>query len=342
VKRYASMEKKSKAQKGTNKNANRNYRTFQKVLTKTYKAKDQMKVESEQKKLAKGSMVKVTEMRTKFSAKSRPRPRQKGQEHPEVPEIKRCTSWSHGGSCLSFSVRSAFFMLVGCFFFAVGYRFYRPCLFLGGFSFASTVVFAASYSISEILAYFLAVVLGTLFGIITLYLYPLGVFILGVNWGVTLALLSYGLVFHTWGAHMVASSFILWILLIVCALVVGVVTILVHRHNESSSGYSCSKMVIFSKTSWVGAYMFIRGVGAAFGGYPFELKMGQMHHSMPSSYYTYAGLTVALAVLATCFQLYFTHWDHCGCPDRGTTEEEDTLISGAAAKGVPAESNVLN
>jgi len=217
-------------------------------------------------------------------------------------------------------------MVLGCFFFALGYRFYKPCLFLGGFSFGSVVMFAATYSISETLAYILAVILGTLFGITTLYLYPLGVFILGVNWGVTLALLSYGLVFH-----MVASNYLLWILLSGCAATVGVLVILMHRHTESSSGYSCSKILIFSKTSWVGAYMFIRGVGAAAGGFPFELTMGEMPHSMPSSYYIYAGLTIALALLASFVQVWFTHWDHCGCPDR-SADEEDTLIRGVEAK----------
>ena len=172
-----------------------------------------------------------------------------------------CTSWSHEPACVPFSVSSLFFMLVGCVFFAVGYRFYKPCIFLGGFLFASVVTFVATSSTSESLAYILAVVLGTIFGTITLYLYPLGVFILGVNWGVTLVLLFYGLVFHT-----IANSYLLWILLVICPLTVGMLASRAHRHKESSSGYTYSKILIFSKTSWVGAYMFIRGVGAAVGG----------------------------------------------------------------------------
>jgi len=212
-----------------------------------------------------------------------------------------------------------FWLFIGIFLASLGYRFYKPSLFLGGFTLGSVFTCVLCGDFTGVLRYLIGTMVGLVVGGIALYLYPFGIFVLGFNWGVCLAFLLNGLfIAAVFGAH---SNTALWVLITLLGGGLACLVLLVHRHKESASPWSAPKFLIISKTSWVGAYLIMRAIGRFMGDYPYELHITHMLE-VPDSYLIYAGLTILLALIGTFVQMTFTHWDHCGCPDRRNADKE--------------------
>merc|ERR1711985_81602 len=76
-------------------------------------------------------------------------------------------------------------MLVGMILLLFGYRFYKPTLFLGGFTFCAVLTFQlVSQGYSPFTTYGSATSAGIIGGTVAVYLYPLGVFVIGSLWGI--------------------------------------------------------------------------------------------------------------------------------------------------------------
>merc|ERR1712227_890902 len=194
-----------------------------------------------------------------------------------------------------------------------------PSLFLGGFTLGSVFTSVLCGDFTGVLRYLIGTMVGLVVGGIALYLYPFGIFVLGFNWGVSLAFLINGLLIAAvLSAH---SNTALWVLITLLGGGLACLVLLVHRHKESESPWSAPKFLIISKTSWVGAYLTTRAIGRFMGDYPYELHITHMFE-VPDSYLIYAGLTILLALVGTFIQMTFTHWDHCGCPDRRGADKE--------------------
>ena len=70
-----------------------------------------------------------------------------------------------------------------------GYRFYKPCVFFGGFILGAVITYTYCVSTSHVTAYGAGLCAGVIFGTLAIMFYSLGVFFLGALWGITLALI---------------------------------------------------------------------------------------------------------------------------------------------------------
>lgn len=229
-------------------------------------------------------------------------------------------------SLIKTMVDDALFLVPGIFYLCVGYRFFRPSMFLAGFTFASTAVFAACYGADtdmESAGYIFGTIAGSAFGFVCLYVYPLGVFILGANWGVVMAFIINGLFLVPGTAN---TS--LWILIVLFGLFGGGLAANRHHHTSTESGFRLGKFVIFSETAWVGSYMTIRSIAALTDkdGWPYELTAYE-ELDISESYQDWLMTTIVFALLGTCLQLFITHWEHCGCSAADWDESKEATLA---------------
>lgn len=221
----------------------------------------------------------------------------------------------------SFDARGLAFIPMGVFFNGFGYRFYRPAKFVGGFMFASTLLYLALLTAAgDTTASLVGSLLGVVFGIISLYIYPLGVFILGANWGVVMVLMLFGAV--------ILPGIVLGLMLAMLGLFCGILVLYNHPHKETDDAFTLPKILICCKTAYVGAYLFFRGIGMLAGDFPPEFDTYEMAH-LPESYFTYICGSFGLGLVGTLLQLRFTHWENCGCikQDGDLSAEEKPLTS---------------
>merc|ERR1712188_291521 len=204
-------------------------------------------------------------------------------------------------------------VLVGLILLLFGYRFYKPTLFLGGFTFCGAMTFElVSQAYSPFTTYGSAVSAGIIGGTIAVYAYPLGVFTIGGLWGISLTLLLNGLFLSRVGYVMGQSNVLLWIAGCILGPLFGALALVVHRHKENDSATHPRKVVIFGKTATTGAYMFVRSVAALAGDFPAEMSMAKTV-SLPATYYVCAVSILVLALLGVFIQMRYTHFEHCGC-----------------------------
>jgi len=216
-------------------------------------------------------------------------------------------------------------IVVGFLLLFFGYRFYKPTLFLGGFTFAAMFTFELCLHLSHTAAYGAGAAAGIIGGTLSVYIYPLGVFVLGALWGTVLSLILNGFFISRIGYVVCQCNTILWIVMPFFAVLFGLFTIVVHRHRENDAAWHPRKLVIFSKTSWTGAYMLMRGIGHFTGNMPEEQDLAKMV-SPVTSFYGMMGGVILLALLGTWIQMRYTHFEHCGCDD---SEYQESLVEQA-------------
>lgn len=222
---------------------------------------------------------------------------------------------------------AALFAVIGFITLLFGYRFYMPVLWMGGLVFGVVGTDFICFEYDEPEAAWVVPLVGIIFATLCLLLYRLGTFILGANWGVAMALLLNGVLI----APHEENNLALGVTAAVFAIVFGCATTCYHQHRPTDNACGLPKVLIFAKTSWAGAYMLLWGAGHLVGDYPNELELSTME-SIPSVYYTYVGVTCAVAVLAFLVQMRFTHWPKCGRDASG--EEVEQAVTAAESQAL--------
>merc|ERR1711935_591752 len=100
-----------------------------------------------------------------------------------------------------------------------------------------------------------------------------------------------------------------------------------HYHKASDSAAKIAKVLIFTKTSVVGAYLTMRYVGGHlqgrpitggdYGGFPYE----PVPYPQPANAWIYMCLVVLLSMLGVAVQMQLTHKDHCGLGEDKANDE---------------------
>jgi len=231
-------------------------------------------------------------------------------------------------------------MMVGWCLLFFGYRFYKPTLFMGGFSFAAMFTFELCLQFSHTAAYGAGAAAGFIGGTLAVYVYPLGVFLLGALWGTVLSFILNGFFLSRVDYVLCKCNTLFWIVLPVFAIIFGLFTYVVHRHRENDVAWHPRKLVIFSKTAWTGAYMFMRGVGHFTGDIPEETKLAEMVSPSPW-YYWYLLSVVVLALAGTWIQMRFTHYEHCGCDEMEYGEQMQEIYDRETLFSDQQKSNIV-
>lgn len=207
-----------------------------------------------------------------------------------------------------------------------GYRFYMPMLFVGGFVFAAvgTDYICWSNGLSDTHSAWVVPVTAILFGGLCVLVYQLGCFILGANFGVAIALLLNGILISNFENDNVG----LGVTAAVFGVLLGFLVVCNHHHLPEHNPCGIQKVLIFLKTSTVGAYLLVRGMAYIWdyahdtpNDYPFELDLVKMS-SIPTSYHVYVGVTAIMAILGALVQMRFTHLGDCGLFGREEEEAE--------------------
>jgi hypothetical protein len=252
--------------------------------------------------------------------KEEPKPKPK-PVHVHVPAYHGPYEWQYTQEGYA-----ALFMVIGLITLVFGYRFYMPVIFMGGLVFGILATDFICHEYDEPQAEWVVPLVGIIFAILCLFLYRLGTFVLGVNWGVAMALLLNGVLIAPYEEDNLA----LGVTAAAFAVVFGMATMLYHQHRPSDNACGLPKVLIFAKTSWAGAYLCIWGAGHLAGDYPNELKLSTME-SIPMAYYTYVGVTCAVAIVAFLLQMRFTHWPKCG---REAAEEVEQAVTAAESQAL--------
>jgi len=203
---------------------------------------------------------------------------------------------------------SILFLLIGLVSLFAGYRFYMAMLFVGGFVLTAVITDYVSQfnGLPQSTCLWVVPVTALLFAVMTILIYQLGVFILGALWGVVLALLLNGLLFG-WVMH---SNIAIEVVMLLSAIVMGVLCSHYHHHSAYDPDFCLCKVLIYSKTATIGAYMILRAVGFMAGGasaaFPFELDLALMSQK-PYGLVGYMFGTIVLALVGILVQAKYTH-----------------------------------
>jgi chemotaxis protein histidine kinase CheA len=224
------------------------------------------------------------------------------------------------------SAYSILFVVLGTLFVLFGYRFYMPMLFFGGFiSFVYITDFLCWYNhFSHSDSIWLVPIVGIIMGVLCMFVYRLGCFTLGAAWGAVNALLLNGILF----GQVMHDNISLQVIMPLSIIFFGIICSMYHHHSPLDNECGLRKMLIFSKTSFIGSYIFLRGCGHIIGDYPFELDL--VHGEIPSSYDYYLVGTIFLALFGILLQMRFTHKGDCGLlteNENATAEEQKPLVS---------------
>jgi len=220
------------------------------------------------------------------------------------------------------SAYSILFVVLGTLFVLFGYRFYMPMLFFGGFiSFVYITDFLCWYNhFSHSDSIWLVPIVGIIMGVLCMFVYRLGCFTLGAAWGAVNALLLNGILF----GRVMHDNISLQVIMPLSMILFGIICSMYHHHSPLDNECGLRKMLIFSKTSFIGSYIFLRGCGHIIGDYPFELDLVQ--GEIPSSYDYYLVGTIFLALFGILLQMRFTHKGDCGLLENVTAEEQKPLV----------------
>lgn len=222
-------------------------------------------------------------------------------------------------------------VFVGLVLLLFGYRFYKPALFLGGFTLAAVVTFQlVSQSYSPFTTYGASICSGIIAGTVVVFFYAIGVFVLGGLWGIVIALLLNGLFLSRISYVMCECNTLLWMVTSIFAILFGLLAIVVHRHKENDTASHPRKIVIFGKTATTGAYLLVRSIAHIADAFPDEFTMSQ-EKSLPPNYYVAALSIIALSLVGGYIQMRYTHFEHCGCGEEyerlDQAERADPIIS---------------
>jgi len=225
---------------------------------------------------------------------------------------------------------------VGFLLLLFGYRFYKPALFLGGFTLAAVITFQlVSQSYSPFTTYGAAICSGIIAGTVVVFFYAVGVFVLGSIWGIVIALLLNGLFLSRISYVICECDTLLWMAISILSILFGLLAIVVHRHKENDTASHPRKIVIFGKTATTGAYMLVRSIAHMAGEFPDEFTMSQ-EKSLSPNYYVAAVSIIVLSVIGGFIQMRYTHFEHCGCGEEyerlDQADRTDPIISTSTIK----------
>ena len=186
-------------------------------------------------------------------------------------------------------------IIIGLFFLVLGSCFTKISVFLIS---AITIVFIIllilysfilSFSTPEWVGWIIlpvSVIIGVIAGFFLASFLKLGTFVIGAWFGATLAMI----LFEMFVYKISSKEFVLWIMISLLGLIIGILAL------------KFLKTILIIGTSFIGAFMVVRGVSFYIGGYPneFELyneiQVGNIDN-VPYTFYIYAAFIVILAVI---------------------------------------------
>ncbi|RHY25430.1 hypothetical protein DYB32_008315 [Aphanomyces invadans] len=182
-----------------------------------------------------------------------------------------------------------------------GYRLIRPAVFLAGFAIGSIVCFIASERIFREKTYvetacWIAFALGGfILGLLVVWLYKVGIFLVGAFAGLLLATQL-----HTSFGYAIYPSdpqVVLIIFLVVFGLICGIVAVKIERP------------FLIVATAWAGAVTGVWGIGFFAGHYPNTANLkehadakGDWHVNVPDEWWGYLAGSIVLALLGMYVQ----------------------------------------
>lgn len=176
------------------------------------------------------------------------------------------------------------FMVIGAFYTVFGLKLLRPTLFIIGTLTTMAALLFLFYvlilpnNVDQWAGWVIlacSAILGLIVGFFAAKLVRIGAFFLGAWAGAAVGLLLSNMAFYK-----IDSEVVLWVLVILLALVVGLLSIVLFN-----------PIVIFS-TSFLGGYLLMRGLSLVAGGYPNELTVYERIRdgdldSVPATFYIY-------------------------------------------------------
>ena len=166
-------------------------------------------------------------------------------------------------------------------------------------------------------------------GTLAVGVYHMGVFFLGALWGVVNASLLHTLLLSRLSYSLCECNDILWGLSLASAITCGTVAVFAHDHAQDSPPSDPRKMLIFLQTSFVGAYLVVKGLSQAAGHPMLELGVGTSDAAgLIQEQQLLALMVAALALAGTGVQRRWTHLEHCGI-------EEPYRYDGLSQEGDP-------
>jgi len=125
------------------------------------------------------------------------------------------------------------FLLIGFCLCILGYRLYKPSQAMAGFIFAAAISFQLCFQLDTLYAYTISCVAGIVCAALCVIIYPLGVFILGANFGVVIALMLNGICF----SRVFDDNTALWVVLSILGVATGLLVGFIHKHKATADAF---------------------------------------------------------------------------------------------------------
>jgi hypothetical protein len=187
--------------------------------------------------------------------------------------------WSTAASGWSPAAINAILFCIGALWWFCGYRLFKATLFTAGFLCGGSFVYGTAFRVisdnhlpnETRWAFIAACIVGVLFGILAVWLFKAGLFLIGAGFGVL-----FGSVLNATflssivpAAHATNVGYAVMALL---GLAFGLIMIFVVQ-----------KPFLIFETSWVGAYLMLKAVGFYAGGFPnaFDMDEYLLPHILP-------------------------------------------------------------
>eukprot|EP00658_Telonema_sp_P-2_P023406 TRINITY_DN19376_c0_g1_i3.p1 TRINITY_DN19376_c0_g1~~TRINITY_DN19376_c0_g1_i3.p1 ORF type:complete len:254 (-),score=57.47 TRINITY_DN19376_c0_g1_i3:382-1143(-) len=221
--------------------------------------------------------------------------------------------------------------VAGLFMGLLGYRCYRPCLFVSGYLLGGAAAYHLAHREDEFEHTAIAFAAGVVCGFWTSNCYPIGVTALGFIWGCSAVLVANPIAISRIGHAFGLANTLFWAAIIVVGGICAVVSLIAHQHHPEVDPTHPRKLLIFVKTAMPGAYLLSKGACALAGMHQIaELDMSQ-HSTLPAGNYLRSVLAIGFGVAFAGAQLLFTHKEQCGWGEMELgdldTEEQKRLVA---------------
>jgi len=159
-------------------------------------------------------------------------------------------------------------------------------------------------------------------GTLAVAIYHIGVFFLGFLWGIVNALLLNFLFLSRLSYSMREGNDLLWGVSLASAVTCGTLAVFAHDHTQDAPRGHPRKVLIFLQTSFVGAYLVVKGLAHAAGHPLRELTVGTSSAEGMFQEQQFLALgIVVLGLLGSAVQMHWTHYEHCGMEDRDDRDD---------------------
>eukprot|EP00658_Telonema_sp_P-2_P046895 TRINITY_DN3526_c0_g1_i8.p1 TRINITY_DN3526_c0_g1~~TRINITY_DN3526_c0_g1_i8.p1 ORF type:complete len:320 (-),score=39.31 TRINITY_DN3526_c0_g1_i8:268-1227(-) len=227
-------------------------------------------------------------------------------------------------------------VVAGCILGLLGYRLYKFNLFLVSFMLCGVGVYhlirhQPQVADHEYLRLVICALCGTIFGIGTSNVYPVGVLLMGIGWGVSGALILNGAVISRIAnvtpvlGHEMESNMLLWMSLLTAGALLGVLS-LVCQWLATEPNWK-QHAIILLQTCTPGAYLVTQGVRlvANLTEIPAETEMARVS-TMPDEYYLVFGGTSLLMAFFMMIQHVSTHKENCWSTESSETTTQPIVF----------------